>query len=95
MFILANIESLWYNLIKHTTMATPESLPAAPPAAPVLSLSAETGHMAETAIGSIENNIAALGPVAIGIGIGIFLFKRGIEAILFQKNPLRPLFKSK
>jgi len=51
--------------------------------------------MAETAIGSIENNIAALGPVAIGIGIGIFLFKRGIEAILFQKNPLRPLFKSK
>ena len=76
-------------------MATPESLPVTPAAAPMLSLSAETGHMAEAAIGGIENNITTLGPVAIGIGIGIFLFKRGIEAILFQKNPLRPLFKSK
>lgn len=80
-------------------MVTPNLPPSVPPPvefvppAPQLSLSAETGGMAQSAVSGIESNIAVLGPAAIGIGIAVFLFKRGIEGILFQKNPLRGLGK--
>lgn len=70
-------------------MSTPEIAPIAPPASP--SLSAEVAKLAGHAIGKIEG----LGMIGLTIGLGILLFKRGIEAILFQKNPLRPLLKSK
>ena len=73
------------------TMSPVESLPSAPQSMPGLPLSTEVGGMAESAIGGIES----MGTAALGIGLGILLFKRGIEAILFQKNPLRPLFNSK
>jgi len=62
-------------------MSTGEILPIAPPAAPELSLSAETGGLAEAAIGGIEKSVVTLGLIAIGIGIGIYLFKKGIKAI--------------
>lgn len=73
-------------------MAT-NALPNAPSAAPSLSLSAEMGGIAETAVGGIEAGITGIASTAIGIGMGIFVFKRGIEAI-FGKNPFRPLFSN-
>lgn len=76
-----------------STPSAPSVVPSAPPPGP--SLSSTMGKMAEGAVGGIESSIASFGPVAFAIGIGIFVFKRGIEAILFQKNPLRPLFKDK
>ena len=86
------ITKLCYNII----VATPNVPSSIPPGIEAASTGPSVAQMAESAVSSVESSIvkSGLGMVVFGIGIGIFLYKRGIEAILFQKNPFRGIGKT-
>lgn len=77
-------------------MATPNVPSSIPGGIETVSAGPSVAQMAESAVQGVETGIveSGLGAAAFGIGIGIFLFKRGIEAILFQKNPFRGIGKT-